>query len=98
MKNMKVSPRLAVGLAVVAFILLAFGLYKTFARPPEKTDTKALASEIQASVPKNAPSMPSGINPSAGAIGMGSRSGRQLPRGSSGTPASGRHAGPAVSD
>ena len=51
MKNLKISPRLALGLVVAAFLLLAFGLYKTFAHPAEVTDTNALASEIQANNP-----------------------------------------------
>ena len=67
----KITPQLAIGLVIVAFILLAWGLYKSFVQPPETTDTTALTREIKASIPKNVPAMPPGIDPAKGAIGMG---------------------------
>lgn len=82
MKNIKISPPVAVGLFIAAILLLGFVIYRgTHGAAGDTGDISALAGEVKDSNPKNAPPMPKGIDPTAGARGMGGGGGKKVASG-----------------
>jgi len=66
----KIPTPVAVMVVLVAILVLGFVIFRATRNPAASGDVSAVASEVRNANPKNAPSMPPGINPTAGAMGV----------------------------
>jgi hypothetical protein len=66
----KIPTPIAVIAVLVAVLVLGFVIFRATRNPAASGDVSAVASEVRNANPKDAPAMPPGVNPTAGAVGV----------------------------